>query len=213
MFATLSELHAALLRREPGSFISHYIFEPIPFAFGDDLSAWIEWKTLLASLIDVDPKDIVLTGSAAVGYSLNPKKNYRPFAVGSDIDCGIVSDFYFDIAWRYLRQLRVSWLSLPSKAKYAITSHRERYVFAGTIATDQILALLPFGKTWAAALERMSSVEPTVGRDVNLRIYRDYDSLRYYQTQGLNQLRDSLAEEADGPADAEDGESAIRTEE
>jgi hypothetical protein len=193
MFATAAELQTALLAKEPRDFVSHYLFEPIPFAFGDDVVAWIEWKTELARGIDVDPYDIVLTGSAAVGFSLNPKKGYKPFDAESDIDCGVVSQHYFETAWRYLRQLRPSWLSLPPESKRAIVAHQKRYVFAGAIATDSILALLPFGSAWQRVLDQMSQREPTIGRDIKLRIYRDYESLRHYQSNGIERLRSELA--------------------
>jgi hypothetical protein len=141
----------------------------------------------------VDAYDVVVTGSAAIGFSLNPKKGYKPFNAASDIDCGVISPYHFELAWRYLRQLRPSWLSLPPESKRAIVSHQQRYVFAGTIATDSILALLPFASEWQATLDAMARRTPTIGRDVKLRIYRDYDSLRHYQANNIERLRDDLA--------------------
>ena len=194
LFADVTELHTAILEKDPRDFVSHYLFEPVPFAFNHDLSAWIHWKTILAQGIEVDPHDIVLTGSAAVGFSLNPSKNFREFHEKSDIDCGVISPHHFELAWRYLRQRRASWLSINSQTKSAIRSHKENYVFAGTIATDKILALLPFGKTWQAALDKVENMGPIGGREVKLRIYKDYDALRYYQAHGIEKLRDDLAD-------------------
>ncbi|MGA4551464.1 hypothetical protein [Methylorubrum aminovorans] len=205
MFSDLSELHTAMIEIEPRNFVSHFIFEPVPFLFDGIVSDWIEWKTVLAENIDVDPRDIVLTGSAALGYSLNPVKSFKSFDDNSDIDCGIISPHYFDISWRYLRQLRPSWLSLPSKTKFAIKCHRERYIFSGTIAADSILELLPFGKEWMSALERMSQIVPTNGRQVKLRIYKDFDSLRYYQASNISSLRQDLV----APVEEDSGDSEI----
>lgn len=205
MFADLESLKTALLTTEPNEFVSHYLFEPIPFLFKSDLSAWIKWKTTLARAIGVDPYDIVLTGSSAIGFSLNPRKNYKPFDGTSDIDCGVISRHHFDLAWRHLRQLGPSWLSLDRSAKNAIISHRKSYVFSGTIATDAILGLLPFGGEWQAALDSMSATEPTVGREVKLRIYQDYEALRQYQTFGISRLRENLAVTTDS-TDAEEEE-------
>ena len=198
MFATAADLQTALLTRDPRDFVSHFLFEPIPFAFRNDFVSWIEWKTELARGVDVDPYDIVLTGSAAVGFSLNPKKGYKAFDDASDIDCGVVSQHYFETAWRYLRQLRPSWLSLPPESKRAIVAHQRNYVFAGSIATDSILALLPFGSAWQRALDQMSRKAPTIGRDIKLHIYRDYESLRHYQSSGIERLRSELVLAAEG---------------
>lgn len=153
------------------------------------MEVWVSWKTLLARGLDVDPHDIVLTGSAAIGFSLNPYKHFSAFSNESDIDCGVISPYHFDLAWRHLRQLRPSWLSLPSASRRAIERHRTNYVFTGTIATDSILPILPFGAIWQGALETMAGQIPTEGRDVKLRIYKDYDALRQYQAFNIGNLR------------------------
>lgn len=198
MFPNVAALHKALLEKKPRDFVSHYMFEPIPFAFGADLGVWITWKTTLAHGLEVDPYDIVLTGSGAVGYSLNPRKGYKPFDNQSDIDCGVISQHHFEIAWRYLRQLRPDWLSLPPLTRGALVIHQKKYVFSGTIATDRILALLPFGSRWQSALDAMGKIPPTNSRDVKLRIYKDYDSLRHYQAKGIERLRNDLADTTTG---------------
>ncbi|TPJ20856.1 hypothetical protein [Mesorhizobium sp. B2-7-2] len=191
-FADVAELHNAIIDRDPSDFVSHYIFEPIPFAFSSDFDKWVSWKTTLAKGLEVDPYDIVLTGSGAIGFSLNPYKGFSAFDDRSDIDCGVISAYHFDLAWRHLRQLRPSWLSLSNAAKRAIESHRKSYVFTGTIATDSILSILPFGKVWQTALTNMAGIDPTVGRDVKLRIYKDYDALRQYQAMNISRLRSTL---------------------
>lgn len=192
MFQDVAALQAAILKRNPAEFVSHYIFEPIPFAFSSDMEAWVSWKTLLARGLEVDPHDIVLTGSAAIGFSLNPRKNFAAFSTASDIDCGVISPYHFDIAWRHLRQLRPSWLSLPNASRRAIEMHRKNYVFTGTIATDSILPILPFGAVWQSALATMAEQPPTEGRDVKLRIYKDYDALRQYQALNITNLQATL---------------------
>lgn len=192
MFADVPALHNALVQKDPRDFVSHFIFECVPYAFSGDMSSWIEWKTKLAEYLQVDPRDIVITGSGAIGYSLNPNKSFRPFDASSDIDTGVISPYHFELAWRYLRQLRPSWLSLPARSKKAIEIHRKSYVFSGTIATDIILGLLPFGSAWQAALDNMGKIAPTVGREVKLRIYKDFDALRNYQAYNIEQLRNEL---------------------
>ena len=96
LFANVAALHSAIMEKEPKDFVSHYIFEPVPFAFSSDLSSWIGWKTTLARLLEVDPQDIVLIGTAAIGYSLNPHKHYKAFDDTSDIDCSVISPYHFE---------------------------------------------------------------------------------------------------------------------
>lgn len=40
----------------------------------------------------------------------------------------------------------------------------------------------------------MGRTAPTVGRDVKLRIYKDYDALRQYQARNIESLRNELGD-------------------
>ena len=133
--------HAGRRRKLPSPY---YGLEQTDYA--NDL--WISWKNTLACHLNVDPYEMVLTGSGAIGFSLNPEKNYKQYHEGSDIDVGVVSLYHFEVAWHYMRQGRSSWLSLPPRTRRALTSHQKHHVFLGAIATDLILPLLPFGTQW-----------------------------------------------------------------
>lgn len=200
-FTDSSHLRNTLLLIEPKRFVSRYLFEPVPHAFRNDLDLWVSWKEKLSAHLEIDPYEIVLTGSGAIGYSLNPKNNYKAFHKGSDIDVGVISLHHFELAWRYLRKTRPEWLSLPARTHRALQAHRKNYVFSGTIATDIILPLLPFGRSWQGGLDDMAAREPTKGRDVKLRIYRDYEALRAYQAHGIERLRNELLDLSDIEAD------------
>jgi hypothetical protein len=63
------------------------------------------------------------------------------------------------------------------------------------------MGILPFGKDWQSALDMMAEVSPTVGRDVKLRIYKDFDALRYYQARNLESLRNNIGPQAKSEAD------------
>lgn len=192
LFADANELKAAVVACEPRAFVSEHLLEITPHAFAGDGSAWSKYRLSLADKLDVDPQEIVLMGSAGLGFSLNPRKGFSAFHAGSDFDFGVVSSYHFDLAWRYLRQSQVRWLSLPAEVKRAIRQHRQNYVFTGTIAANWFLTILPFGKTWQAALDDMGELAPSVGRTVSLRIYKDFDSLRFYQANNIRKLRDKL---------------------
>ncbi|CAO4154006.1 hypothetical protein GPNCGGLF_LOCUS4291 [Methylorubrum aminovorans] len=56
-----------------------------------------------------------------------------------------------------------------------------------------------------SALERMSQIVPTNGRQVKLRIYKDFDSLRYYQASNISSLRQGLV----APVEEDSGDSEI----
>jgi hypothetical protein len=143
---------------------SKWIIEKIPFIFSDNFEQYIRWKEILANKIGVDSKAIVFTGSASVGFSLNPENNLSAFSEESDCDIAIISEHYFDISWHFLRNIGTKRYSYTKKVQNAIDDHRNRLIYWGTIATDKIIQILPFGEKWVTALNEMANLEPTVDR-------------------------------------------------
>ena len=165
-------------------FVSTFVIERIPFIFAEDWPLYRRWRQKLSELLDIDPCDICLVGSSSVGVSLNPSKSYREFSDESDIDVAIVSEYYFDVAWRSLRTMRLSDAN-NAKERFSIKKHAEGLVYWGCVATDKILRLLPFSGQWSRAAIEMASEHPTEGREINFRIYRDYKSLRSYHMRNI----------------------------
>jgi hypothetical protein len=181
----------SLRSKTPAAFVESHLFDCIPAVFAGDRDVFVAWKRDLAAKIEVDPACITVVGSASVGASLNPSKNFKLFDDESDIDVAVVSPHHFSIAWRYLRMNGARRLRVDSRTRIAWDEHVKRYIYWGTIATDRLLGVLPFGLEWLKATSEMGQVLPTQGRSVNLRIYADFDSLRAYHERGIRSLRDS----------------------
>lgn len=169
--------------------VSVWIINRIPHIFNQDMRAYAVWRHELAKLLNVDASALLITGSAAFGVSLNPYKNYKFFDDSSDVDVAVISDYHFTEAWRALRNIGPKRHGMTPKIKQSIDDHVQRYIYWGTIATEKLLHLFSFGNQWAAALDSMSKMSPTVGREINVRVYRDLDSLRAYQVANLTKLK------------------------
>ena len=179
----------------PTSFMcSKWLLDRVPHIFNNDLIAFIKWKEELADRLEIDSKSIVITGSASCGFSLNPYKNYKEFDDSSDIDVAIVSEIHFDIAWRTLRNLGTKRYDLNAKQKASLNDHVDRLIYWGTVATDKLLEILPFGKDWSLQLLEMSKLEPVNNKTLNVRLYKDYDALRSYNVANLVNLKNKLFE-------------------
>jgi hypothetical protein len=176
----------------PQDFVAEYLYDRIPFIFGDDRATFISWKHRLGEIIEVDPCSLSLVGSAALGVSLNPDKNFKVFDHLSDVDVAVISHYHFTVSWRFLRTNGHLRARLDPKSLVAWDDHVKRLIYWGTIATDKLLGILPFGKQWLGAVNAMARLDPTFGREVNLRIYADYESLRAYQIQSVRRARDEL---------------------
>lgn len=181
-----------LIRKTTTYTSSKWIIERVPFIFNNDFESYITWKDKLSKKINVDSKAIVFTGSASVGFSLNPDKNLKAFDTNSDVDVAIISSYYFDISWHFLRNIGTKRYSYTPKEKNAIEEHRKRLIYWGTIATDKIIQILPFGQLWISALDDMAKQSPTENREINFRIYRDFESLKAYQIRSLKGIKEKL---------------------
>lgn len=172
--------------------VSYALLDSTPFVFGSDWKTYSEWKRDLSRDLEVDPHAIVLVGSSAVGVSLNPDKGFRSFGARSDIDVAVVSSVHFEAAWWYLRTLESGYFRLPRPVQTIVDSHRSKYVYWGTIATDRMLPWLPFGARWLSAASKASARSPINDRSVKFRLYRDPAALRLYQRQGFTSARSRL---------------------
>lgn len=172
--------------------VSRWILEATPVLFGTDHELYWRWKHRLGKTFQLDPKCLVLVGSAALGFSMNPNKLGKPFDDESDVDVAAISSAHFDSAWRWMRSLGAQRYKLPPIAQAAIDDHRTRLIYFGAIASDRILPHLPFGAHWKDGLLAMQPQEPVNGRTINVRIYRDFESLRTYQHIAFRTLRAKL---------------------
>lgn len=86
-------------------FITKWILEHTPYVFEDYETEYISWRHEIAEKLRIDARDIIITGSASLGFSLNPNKNFKSFDKKSDIDISIISHHYFDVAWHDLIHL------------------------------------------------------------------------------------------------------------
>jgi len=168
---------------------SIWIIDRIPLIFDQDLKAYANWRRTLAAGLGVDASALLITGSAAFGVSLNPYKNYKFFDEKSDIDVAVVSDYHFMEGWRTLRNIGAERHRMSPKVKQSIDDHVKKYIYWGTIATDKILHLFPYGKKWIETLAEVSNISPTIGRTINVRVYKDLDSLRAYHVNNLTNLK------------------------
>ena len=80
--------------------------------------------------------------------------------------------------------------TLNLRMKNAWDAHVDKYIYWGTLATDHLLGVMPFGEQWLEAKSHMSAHEllPTP-HPINLRIYTDYDALREYHVHGARKLQ------------------------
>lgn len=128
----------------------------------------------------VHPSEVVVVGSAKLGFSIAPMKPWRPFGDTSDIDVAVVSDRLFEQYWRrtadYARRDR-GWDSAPFA----------RYLFAGWIRPDKLPPSISsdwwdfFRLLWNS--RRFGIVKISAG------LYKSWDFLSAYQERAVGVCR------------------------
>ncbi|HBB2971248.1 TPA: hypothetical protein KAC81_005634, partial [Escherichia coli] len=58
-----------------------------------------EFKLYMSKKLEIHVNNIAIVGSAKMGFSLSPDKNYRTFNDESDIDLVLVSDRIYKSSW------------------------------------------------------------------------------------------------------------------
>lgn len=176
---------------QPPMFVAQrWVIDRTPHIFNGDQVAYVRWKSELATQLGVDGRAITLVGSASVGISLNPHKDFGVFHDGSDVDVAVISEHHFSIGWHMLRSLGARRHGLTQRQKASFSEHVAKYIYYGTFDTRSLLLQLPFGAAWRTALEKMRMHHSTLGREINIRIYRDYEALSSYHVANLKKLRD-----------------------
>ncbi|MEW8027663.1 MAG: hypothetical protein AB2794_14810 [Candidatus Thiodiazotropha endolucinida] len=188
----IEEFKKDLQTLPPSIVASKWITDRTPILFDNRHYEYLVWKETLGEQIGIDGRSIAIIGGACVGFSLNPGKYFKAFEEGSDIDVAIISSHHFNISWHCLRGLGTGIYKLSQAQQNIVRDHVNRLIYWGTIATDKILEILPFGAEWLQATNNMSQLEDTLGRDINFRIYRDFESLKAYQLLGVKKARDSI---------------------
>jgi hypothetical protein len=166
-------------------FVDLGLLERVPYVF-PGLSAYLVWRRMAAELLSVDPRNIMIVGSAAHGFSI---KNGKPYDEESDVDVAVISAVHFDDAWRFMKTAKLGSIVCTPAQRQHIRERAAGYVYRGCIATDYILPLLPFGPEWQKASGSLSMQMPGGAREVNFRLYRDIESLRSYQEFSHKKLR------------------------
>lgn len=184
----LFENDLSKVRSNPSLFVTSFMFSGTP-RFLPSESDFQEWRHLLAEELEVDPISLHVVGSAQLGYSLNPKKNFKEFTFErsshendlSDFDIAVVDNTIFDVAWSELQE------KMSSSIRTEQIGYYRKLVFEECIGLDTLLPIFSFGQKWSVARDNFIR---NLGSDylhlqLNFRLYRNHAALRRYQIKSV----------------------------
>ena len=184
----LEAFRGDLLKRDPIEIARKHII------FGDCavLSKEMHFSLLnsVAKQFGVHPHDIIVVGSAKLGFSIAPTKRYKLFGDNSDIDVAIISQPLFDLVWKAVYQYSRYGGYWEGKGVF------KKYLFRGWIRPDKLPGdhKFDFAREWWDFFNELS-----VSRDISdfvIRgaIYKDWNFLEHYQRIAVDGCVDELQE-------------------
>ncbi len=203
-YPTVDEFTTALQTTSLEVLVQEHVFSGVPFVFRQRP---LDGNTLvrhLCSHLPINEGDIVVVGSAKIGFSLGPDTFPRQFSDDSDIDVAIANEELFDMIWRTmlkwnyprrhkLEAIDLKWVRQRMDELYWGWFRPEKFRFDGLSMRTMLNPLRDVSTQWFNAFQSLSLYPEFARRTVEGRLYRNWDKALLYHAEGLRQIRDSLS--------------------
>ena len=143
-------------------------------------------KSEVASYLGVHLSEIIVVGSAKLGFSIAPGKRWRAFGDESDIDIAIVSPLLFDQVWRatyeYANRPGIFW---SSKRNFI------DYLFRGWIRPDKLprKGLKWSSSNWFEFFRKLTQTQQYGPYPIKGGIYKDWNFFESYSKSSIAKCR------------------------
>ncbi len=188
--ATIDE-HIVTFKRELTLHTSDEIVER-RIIFGDSLVLepvkYRDLRAAIANNFDINANEVLLVGSAKLGFSIAPHKQYRHFGDSSDLDVAIVSSDLFDKFWKAVYSL---W---KQKVFWENENDFKKYLFQGWIRPDKLPNAKSFkmGDDWWDYFRELTKSNRFGPYKITGALYKDWDYLQGYQNFSVQNCKDKL---------------------
>lgn len=156
-----------------------------------DDSAYFALRSSVAEKYEIHPNEVLVVGSAKLGFSIAPNKRYRPFCDESDIDVVIVSDTLFSRIWRAVHDYELHGGYWERGREF------KDYLFQGWIRPDKLPPShsFEFGNDWWEFFNALSSSGKYSSVKIRGALYKDWYFLEAYQMRAVSSCADGIAKE------------------
>lgn len=180
------EFSEALLAGFGPEFVTERIFSGPPFIFRENADNYTTFKGALGHALGVGADDVVIVGSARLGFSVRPDKFGEAFGENSDVDVIVVSQTLFDQSWIDLLRWHHSrkW-ALPRWKVREILDHSRKSVYWGHLWPDLLVRISDVAKRWIPGFRGLSKVAALAPYHYNGRLYRTWEHALMYLLQSI----------------------------
>jgi hypothetical protein len=197
------EFKRILLNEPLESVVKQHIFQGTPFVFRDQPKLYQDLRDHIGTSLRLPHENIIVVGSAQVGFSLAPDNSFVAFSEESDIDVVVVNERLFDqgwqtlLRWNYPRRHHLpvpelKWTRNRMEELYWGWFSPDRIHFDGLSFPEALKPLRDLSTQWFDAFQSLSQNETFARRTVSGRLYRTWDHALLYHTHGLQRLKTNL---------------------
>ncbi len=168
------------------SIVRRHLIYGNPHVFTSNLGYYYEIKEKIAEWLNIHPHNVIMVGSAKLGFSIAPKKIWKPFNDDSDIDIVIVSENAFTSFWSKLFLFNDN-ISRDIKEERNFNKFKD-YFFKGWIRPDLFNYTYQGKNEWFDFFCNLSKNYGT-GHKISGALYYGFDFFEKYHVRNIEELR------------------------
>jgi hypothetical protein len=144
-------------------------------------------KAAVAEQFQIHPNEIIVVGSAKLGFSIAPTKRYRAFGETSDVDVATVSPQLFDHVWHEVLEYLDSARSWENRREFS------NYFVRGWVRPDKLPPgeSFQFTTEWFDFFRELSNSRQFGDIKIAGALYRDWIFLEKYQESYISKCREA----------------------
>lgn len=171
---------------DPVDIVRKHLIYGEPFFYKDSLDQYYNLKDHVARQFDTHPHNVIMVGSAKLGFSIAPQKLWQAFHDESDIDIVIISESVFTKYWSRLFLFNEN--TSHDKREAEQYAKFKDYFFRGWIRPDLFSYKYPDKNQWFDFFKE-SSLKFGNGRKISCAIYYRFDFFEKYHANNIEQIR------------------------
>ena len=196
-YLSVDEFKNIILNASLDHVVQRHIFEGVPYVFRERPESSSLLTKHLCGAMDLSEQNVIVVGSAKVGFSLNPDNFPRKFSEISDIDVIVISEGLFDqvwmtlLKWNYPRRglnlgrIEGEWAQLRRKDIYWGWLVPNEINYEGLSFPEALKPLRDISATWFNTFQSLSLYPEFAARTISGRLYRTWDQAFLYHIEGL----------------------------
>ncbi len=206
-YPTIDEFKEILRNEAIEAVVRDYVFQATPYVFRRERKSLDILRQHLCRRLDLNAENLIVVGSASLGFSLSPRKFPRRFFSGSDIDVVIVNAPLFDSIWLHVLGWNYPQRNRLIDIDWEWAKERVNDIYWGRFAPDRIsndtrfnrlslptnlIQLRRISTDWFNAFQSLSLYKEFASRKITGRLYRTWDHALLYHVSGFQQIKDNL---------------------